>query len=99
MTLECSSDQANAIRWLYDGAYVTGLGCSPSSANYLTVSSTQNECDLTILSSSTAVLGPYACGDGTAADKIAQAVVILIGNFEQLEINFYYYYILMLKLP
>jgi len=78
VTLECSSDvSASSITWSYDGAQVTGFGCTSSRSRYVT-ESTANDCHLTALGNYT-VQGPYGCSDSTG--KIAQAVVIVIGKF------------------
>jgi len=84
VTLECSSNaSASSIRWNYDGAGVTGSGCTSSWSHYVT-KSTGNNCDLTVLGSYS-VQGPYACSDGSVKTT-AQAVVIVIGNFESIRV-------------
>jgi len=83
VTLECSSDAlASSITWLYDGAGVTGSGCTSSWPSYVT-KPTDNDCHLTALGSYS-VQGPYDCSDGSG--KTAQAVVIVIGNFDSIRV-------------
>ena len=83
VTLECSSNaSASSITWSYDGAGVTGSGCTSSWPSYVT-KPTDNDCHLTALGSYS-VQGPYACSDGSG--KTAQAVVIVIGNFDSIRV-------------
>ena len=83
VTLECSSDaSASSITWSYDGAGVTGSGCTSSWPSYVT-KPTDNDCHLTALGSYS-VQGPYRCSDGSG--KTAEAVVIVIGNFDSIRV-------------
>jgi len=79
ITLECASDiSASSIAWSHDALRVTNTPCTAISPRYIT-ESTVNECHMTAVGNYS-VQGPYTCHDGSGI--IAQAVAIVIGNFE-----------------
>ena len=84
VTLECASSAAS-FTWLFDNSNAIVPVCTSADQQRFIASQPDgtDSCYLTALGDSD-IEGPYTCND---FDKIAEAVIVVIGKLQSFEIN------------
>ena len=89
VVLECSTDTSpNGILWRYGSASITRSSCTSIRPGFTTRDNgVAGDCYLLVQGTNTSRRsGPYTCYDG-GAGKAAQAVVIVIGQYDLLRFS------------